>query len=556
MNSKKTLPSLCAVLIVLVFSVSAAHTLETWENVLERGFDDPRMNEAQAMTILGSHIYVASIPRSFSSLEHARILRATLRDDDVWHDFTPRLREFPLDYPVTDMIAFNDGLFVSVSDQLWRWGRNYPERMASWTRVDLPAPPVTILALGTVTRADTRRGMLCLLRGRSDVQTLCFFEDLDPGSSGTDQWHGFRFPDTARPDTVGSAILKGQGELLWAGLGGTTRGSGPCVVGKYSNFRVTGGEPEVGSMDLLSEDCFGTGVDFIKMEVFRDTPYFGIAGGGPGASDFRILRLARGTATPRDVTPWALFCPGLGGAPCEVGVPSALASMAVSGGSLYVGIRQPQLIPRDALVIVTRDGDDWTQSNEPGFGRDNNASVSAMTGRGCALYAGTTKVFNHENGFEVWRRGLFPDLHCIGDIAENVRRESQGVQRCISARVGPSIPPEYEVLCLPDFFRFAAFIEDIDLAFSRAFGKNPPEQILIDDVRKMLSPAFLELEKAKELVAQVDLAKSPGAARQIGKQAMLHVKEAAHIVDTTVASFKTALQHGGAPPNEDHFTPE
>lgn len=553
MKSENKLSWLGGVLIVLVLSVSVAHALDMWENVLEMGLDDPRMNEAKAMAIHGSHIYVASIPDPPSPSDHARILRAPLGDDHMWSDFTRPGGFLPLGHSITDMISFNGRLFVSVSNLVW--SLNDPGDISSWTRVRLPDPLTPILALGTVMRADTHRGMLCLLRGTTEVRTLCFFEDLG-------RWHEFSFPGTARPGTVGFASLEGQGQVMWAGLGGTTRTSGPCVVAKYANFRVRGGVPEVDSIDLLSRDCFGTGVAFVEIEVFRDTPYFGIAGGGPATSDFRIFRLDGGAAAPRDVTPWELFCPALGGAPCELagGVPAAVGSMAVSGGGLYLGIRQPAYIPRDALVIVTGDGDNWTESNEPGFGRDRNANVTAMTGRGCALYAGTDKTHNpvspELDGFEVWRRGLpLSALHCIGDIERDVGQESQGLQRCLLARVRPSIPAQFEVICLPDFLQLAASIEDIDFAFATAFVQDPQEQMLKDESRKMLSPAFLELEKAKELVAQEDLAKSPKVARQLGQQAIIHVREAVHIAHTTVVGFKTALQHAGGkgadvPPQE------
>jgi hypothetical protein len=528
MNRLRKFFSLGAVLLVLALLGSDAHALDMWVNVLEMGHDDPRMNQTQAMAIYGNRIYVASQP---DPLESPRILRAMLREDNLWSDFTP-LGGLPT-YPITDMIVVNGALYVSVSDQLWRLDE--PDNILSWRPVFLPGPAAPILALGSVMRADTHRAMLCLLRGATDVHTLCFFEDLD-------RWHEFGFPGTARPRTVGSGHLQGQRQVLWAGLGGTTRGSGPCVVAKYSDFRVRAGLPEA-SMDLLTDDCFGTGVAFLTPAVFRDLPYFAVS--GTSGNGFGIFRLDRGAPTPRDVTPWALFCPGSD--PCD-NPPASIGSMAVSGGALYLGIRQnPLYSPREAIVLATADGENWFFSSESGFGRDNNANISSMTGKGCALYAGTLKLLGSDSpGFEVWRRGLIPaDLGCIGDIESRVRREWQRIQTCLLTRRNSWLPPRFEVVCLPDFLRLAESIEAIDIALAKVIIGDPQEKMLVDEMRILLDPALAELEQAKVLIILADSGKSPEPAQTLRKQAAVHLREAVNIVHTTAVRLKTALQNAG-----------
>jgi len=488
--------------------------VEDWVQVASGGLGYPDHTRVDAMSIYGQHIYIAT--NSGTSLERPKVFRAALRNDNIWEDVTPPWVD---DDPVTDMLALGEDLFISRgldgrAGELWRFNPadNWRDVTPAFSGNTLP-----IKALGSVRQRGGDSDALCLARTR---------EGNASATPRIEVWckvAAFRGPFWIRQlvieeevgsGRIGSARLHGIGGTLYLGFGGSVRTDRPCQVWKLMS--VGSGLP-IGTVPLIRVDggeCFGTGQGFVgSITSFGGRAYVGLAGG-----DAEILRAIRGGF--EEVTPFPI---------------RNITSFAVSRDQLYTGfLHHPTVIPTlevGAGVIVTENGEEWEESNAPGFSVVGNRSTTAMAGKCSYLYAGV----GNSSGFQVFRRNhrLETILICLsGDIREAFE-EFAVLHQCVIS-----------LLCPVVFDPFSARLESIRVALESP--KHPEDdQQLIFEGRTMIEQAFEEFDEGKTKILQSEKEPSPKLSRSLALEGLDHLLTSVQIANDAIIHIKTALARNG-----------
>jgi hypothetical protein len=448
---------------------------------------------------------VATDARLPSGSQIAKILRATIRDDELWSDVSPA---WDAD-EVVEMTSFRGALLVATkTGGLWRMNAR-----DEWSQLD---PGSTTSPLRSVAMLRTPDGnLVCIARGSLRVRCNRFPEVIG--------WQPFPVPgELATDTTIDSAQLRGLGGRLYIGVGGASAGSRDCAVWVSSVAAASTPARWGAAWTPLTTDCFGRGSDpavgvvgntwVTSMAAFDGEMYVGTGGHHPDGTGV-YNTTGSGFA---DVTPPTIGLP----------IPR-YGAMAVAGTRLFVGnhIGSPGFGTQ--VFAGLRDGS-WVASNEPGFSMPENLSTSALASRDAYLYAGT---LNLVHGFEVWAR-VPPLLEFIPPIERYYRilpREVAGLRVCVQ------VPLPCPIDLRPVYEPF----EEIRLAFDKA--QHPEDDAnVIGNARTLIARAAGELERADQLAKLLGIANSAKEKREMGRELMLHVNEgvkltgmATHLVQPT-----------------------
>ncbi len=498
-------------IVFMAFQIPVAHALEEWVQVASGGLGFPDHTRVDAMVLLGRHVYIAT--RSVDS-DIPRVFRASTRDDHVWDDVTPPWTDPGV--PVTDMTVVGNALFASRGErvgfaELWRYTLS-----DGWTDVTPTFPDdvsrLPIKALATVRQSGSDNDALCMARTRAGNRSV---------APGMDVWclvEAFRGPFWIRQvnieepigsGSIGTAELHGIGGALYMGFGGFVRVDRPCQVWKLQS--VGSGLP-IGVIPLSRIDgrnCFETGQGFVgAIWGFRGRAYVGLAG---GAGDlFRIRRSGF-----EDITPFPI---------------RNITSFAVSAGRLYAGLlHDPTSGPVDlgAGVIVTDNGEDWEESNEPGFGISGNRSTGALAGSCAYLYAGT----GNSSGFQVFRRTARLDdiLPCILTDIRGANVELGQLRYCV-------ISGECPILFDP----FSERLESIRDSLEGPIHPEDDLQLVLEG-QSMLKEAFAQFAEGKTKIIQSQQEASRKVARQLARQGLKHMRRSTQIARRTWLHLRNSL---------------
>jgi hypothetical protein len=467
------------------------------------------------MSIYGQHIYIAT--NSTISLAHPKVFRASLRDDTAWEDVTP---PWTTDYPVTDMLALGDALFVSRgldghAGELWHFTTtdNWSDVTPAFDGDTLP-----IKALGSVRQSRSDHNALCLARTQTGNAST------NPSADVWCKVAAFRGPFWIRQlvieeeigsGKIGSARLHGIGGTLYLGFGGSVRTDRTCQVWKL--LSVGSGLP-IGTVPLIRVDgaeCFGTGQGFVgAITSFGGRVYVGLAGGGA-----EILRTIGGGF--EEVTPFPI---------------RNITSFAVSTDQLYTGfLHQPTIVPSILLgagVIVTENGEEWAESNIPGFNVVGNRSTTAMAGKCSYLYAGV----GNSSGFQVFRRDhrLETILTCLsGDIRDAIV-ELGVLRECVITLFCPVV-----------FDPFADRLESIRVALESPKHPEDDQQLILEG-RTMIEQAFEEFNEGKTKILLSQKEPFRKVSRSLALEGLDHMLSSVQIANDTLIHLKTSLANNSS----------
>jgi hypothetical protein len=512
-----------SVIFLVVATFTSLALADDWVRVAAGGLGNPARIQVDGMAVYGDQIYVASGEVTPAGIKQPHIFRAPIRDDTFWAEFSPPWGEAGEADEVTDMIVFQDRLYVSNSGgQIWR------TTGIGWTDVtpDWPGNLAVLSMAPMLPRAGGHR--LCVVRASRIVMGAHVGVDIWCGTPESG-WDQISVPPEFDSDpTIQDAILRRFGRDLYLGVGGGSAGSRMCEVWKLSTpARFT---PSV-DWSPVTTDCFGFGDDLTWVSSMAELDfmlYMGTAGHGANAVIYRT-----NGRDLEDVTPCQPRGPYDCSNPFAPTVPVRYGSMAVGGARLYAGTRTGNAFPRGADVVVTENGEVWERSNLPGFGESNDATT-ALAGKDAYLYAGTLGTASI-GGFQVWRRTpelleLIPFM--FRDFREMVKLKA-GFEGCL-------IPLYHQ--CYFYLGPISLLLGSIDLGFDRAKLDDPE---LIQDAKKMMSQAESELEEAEQLAALADKEEFVGTSQQLRAQALTHVQEAIKITHSALLHVKIALQPGG-----------
>jgi hypothetical protein len=445
---------LIAATAVALLGADSAHAVDSWRRVASGGLGNPARSNASAMAIHDRSLWVATADLTGDG-ERPRLFRAALTADTRWSESTPPWAATSRG-AITDLESFGGELWLATSfGEVWR------HRRGVWTNATprwKGAAPV--LALGTW-QVTTGVETLCAARGAVEVH--CALE--------TDRIETLPRPPLASTSAIGGADLLGFRDQLVLAVSGTTARSRSCEL-------LTFGE----EWASITADCFGdperpwAG----RMAALGEHVYLGTGGHSTNA----VYRIARGGGYEA-VTPRFLV---------DLRVPRYPAA-AVAGDMLFVGLHDGSVTTAGmASVVRTANGRNWTTSNEPGFGSEDNFVTTVLAGDATVLYAAT---LNSRGGFEVWRRDfrLYETLRTNQPIFREW--DAFGRRLAVCWQVGITVPgcPGRELLS-PRF-------ERLQLGFEVARHPADDAKVVLA-VRQRFAVAGKELVAALDLAAQAD----------------------------------------------------